>query len=100
MAWSAASRPKTAAKWLAEYGTLENVIANADAIKGKIGENLRAALPRLPLNLLDALRSLESSDLGDMLGPVVPSYLGLKQMEWQEFSRQLTAWERDTTLDC
>ncbi len=42
--------PKTAAKWLAEYGTLENVIANADAIKGKIGENLREALPRLPLN--------------------------------------------------
>ncbi len=42
--------PKTAAKWLAEYGTLENVIANADAIKGKIGENLRAALHRLPLN--------------------------------------------------
>lgn len=42
--------PKTAAKWLAEYDTLENVIAHADAIKGKIGENLRAALPRLPLN--------------------------------------------------
>ncbi|HEY5851589.1 MAG TPA: DNA polymerase I [Lysobacter sp.] len=42
--------PKTAAKWLGEYGTLEAVIANADNIKGKIGENLRAALPRLPLN--------------------------------------------------
>ncbi len=42
--------PKTAAKWLAEYDSLENVIAHADAIKGKIGENLRAALPRLPLN--------------------------------------------------
>ncbi len=42
--------PKTAAKWLAEYGTLENVIAHADTIKGKIGENLRTALPRLPLN--------------------------------------------------
>ena len=42
--------PKTAAKWLAEYGTLENVIANADAIKGKIGDNLRIVLPRLPLN--------------------------------------------------
>src|SRR6478672_11036700 len=42
--------PKTAAKWLAEYGTLEGVIANADRIGGKIGENLRAALPRLPLN--------------------------------------------------
>ena len=42
--------PKTAAKWLAEYGTLDAVIANADAVKGKVGENLRAALPRLPLN--------------------------------------------------
>ena len=42
--------PKTAAKWLGEYGTLEAVIANADKVTGKIGENLRAALPRLPLN--------------------------------------------------
>ncbi|NIK41463.1 DNA polymerase-1 [Xanthomonas arboricola] len=42
--------PKTAAKWLAEYESLDGVIANADRIKGKIGDNLRAALPRLPLN--------------------------------------------------
>ena len=42
--------PKTAAKWLAEYGSLDGVIANAHRIGGKIGENLRAALPRLPLN--------------------------------------------------
>ena len=42
--------PKTAAKWLAEYGTLEAVIANAEKFTGKIGENLRAALPILPLN--------------------------------------------------
>ncbi len=42
--------PKTAAKWLGEYGTLDAVIANADKIGGKIGENLRAALGRLPLN--------------------------------------------------
>ena len=42
--------PKTAAKWLAEYGTLDGVIANADKIGGKIGESLREALPRLPLN--------------------------------------------------
>ncbi|MEJ7747029.1 MAG: DNA polymerase I [Luteimonas sp.] len=42
--------PKTAAKWLGEYGTLDGVIANAAAIKGKIGDNLREALPRLPLN--------------------------------------------------
>jgi len=42
--------PKTAAKWLAEYGTLDSVIANADKIGGKIGENLREALPNLPLS--------------------------------------------------
>ena len=42
--------PKTAAKWLAEYGTLDGVIENAAQIGGKIGESLREALPRLLLN--------------------------------------------------
>ncbi len=42
--------PKTAAKWLGEYGDLDTVIARAGEVGGKIGENLRAALPRLPLN--------------------------------------------------
>jgi len=42
--------PKTAAKWLGEYGTLDALFANADRIGGKIGENLRAAIPRLPLS--------------------------------------------------
>jgi DNA polymerase-1 len=42
--------PKTAAKWLAEYHTLDGVIANADKIGGKIGEYLREALPKLPLS--------------------------------------------------
>lgn len=42
--------PKTAAKWLAEYQTLDGVMAAAPTMKGKIGENLRAALDRLPLN--------------------------------------------------
>ena len=42
--------PKTAVKWLAEYGTLDAIIAAADNITGKIGENLRAALDLLPLS--------------------------------------------------
>ena len=42
--------PKTAAKWLAEYQHLDGVMAAAPPMKGKIGENLRAALERLPLN--------------------------------------------------
>jgi DNA polymerase-1 len=40
--------PKTAAKWLAEHGTLDQVIANAGSIGGAVGENLRAALTWLP----------------------------------------------------
>ena len=42
--------PKTAAKWLGEFGTLDGVLATAPTMGGKIGENLRAALPRLSLN--------------------------------------------------
>lgn len=42
--------PKTAAKWLNEYRTLEKLIECADQIKGKIGENLRSALDQLPLS--------------------------------------------------
>ena len=42
--------PKTAAKWLAQYDSLEGVIAAADEIKGKVGDNLRDALDQLPLS--------------------------------------------------
>ncbi len=41
--------PKTAVKWLQEYGSLDNIVANADKIGGKVGENLRTAIPDLPL---------------------------------------------------
>jgi len=40
--------PKTAVKWLTEYGTLDNLVANADKVGGVVGENLRAALDWLP----------------------------------------------------
>ena len=42
--------PKTASKWIADYGSLEDVVAHADEIKGKVGENLRASLRYLPLS--------------------------------------------------
>jgi DNA polymerase-1 len=41
--------PKTAVKWLTEYGTLDNLVANADKVGGKVGENLRKHLDFLPL---------------------------------------------------
>jgi len=40
--------PKTAAKWIAEYGSLQGVMDSADKIKGVAGENLRKALDWLP----------------------------------------------------
>ena len=40
--------PKTANKWLAEFGDLDNLMANAEQVKGVVGENLRASLEWLP----------------------------------------------------
>jgi glutamine synthetase len=56
--------------------------------------------PRLPLNLLDALRALEASAvMTGALGAFVPAYLKLKTAQWHEYAAHLTQWERDTTLD-
>jgi DNA polymerase-1 len=40
--------PKTAVKWLKQYGSLDNIVAHADEITGVVGENLRKALPWVP----------------------------------------------------
>ena len=40
--------PKTAVKWLTQYGTLDNIVAHADEITGVVGDNLRKALPWIP----------------------------------------------------
>ena len=57
---------------------------------------------RLPLNLLDALRALERSEvLRSALGAeTVAAYLKLRNAEWNDYARHLTDWERQTTLDC
>jgi glutamine synthetase len=56
---------------------------------------------KLPLNLLDALRALEGSEvLKASLGELPAAYLKLKHAEWNDYARHLTQWERDTTLDC
>lgn len=57
---------------------------------------------RLPLNLLDAIRAFEASDmLRAALGePFMVAYAKLKRQEWDAYSQHLTQWERDTTLDC
>lgn len=61
-----------------------------------------AGAKKLPLNLLDALRALEqSSVLKEAFGDkTLASYIKLKQDDWNAYSRHLTDWERQTTLDC
>jgi len=67
--------PKTAAKWLGEYGTLDAVIGAADAVKGKIGESLRAVLDQLPLS-----RQLATIKT-DVALPVAPQDLALRERD-------------------
>ncbi|MFD1331700.1 type III glutamate--ammonia ligase [Methylopila musalis] len=57
---------------------------------------------KLPLNLLDAIRTFESSPATKaMFGEeFVGAYAKLKTVEWNNYARHLTQWERDNTLDC
>ena len=61
--------PKTAAKWLHEYGSLDGVVAHAGAIKGAVGESLRKALPWLP-TARELVTIRDDCDLGAELGSI------------------------------
>jgi len=63
--------PKTAARWLREYGDIDQLVAHADEIKGKIGDNLRANLEQLSLSrALTAIR--HDLDLAVSVGDLEP----------------------------
>ena len=57
---------------------------------------------KLPLNLLDAVRVTEKSEaLRTYFGEsFVKSYCSMKMTEWNSYTRHLTEWERQNTLDC
>lgn len=78
--------PKTAVKWLTEHGTLDEVIANADKVKGKIGENLRDALEQLPLSyqLATIKCDVELEQTAAELGPKEPDITALTEL-YQKF---------------
>ena len=78
--------PKTAVKWSAEHGTLDEVIANADKVKGKIGEYLRDALEQLPLSYLLATIKcdVELEQSAEQLQPTEPDIESLTSL-YQEF---------------
>ncbi|WP_066912802.1 DNA polymerase I [Millisia brevis] len=68
---------KTAAKWIREYGTLENLVDKVDTVRGKVGESLRANLSSVVLNrqLTEMVR--------DLALPYTPDQL------------ELTGWDRE-----
>ena len=64
--------PKTAAKWISEYGDLNGVIAHADDIPGKVGENLRESLGFLPMSYELATIKLDC-DTGITIDELAPA---------------------------
>ncbi|MAA72157.1 MAG: DNA polymerase I [Bermanella sp.] len=86
--------PKTAVKWLDAYGTLKGVMENADQVKGKVGENLRAALEQLPLSYeLATIKCDVELELGleDIQVKPVDNALLLKYFTEYEFK----TWAKD-----
>lgn len=81
--------PKTAVKWLAEYSSLDNIIANADKFSGVVGENLRKALDWLPTG-----RELITikCDLADYAG--MPESFEPLKLQAQDASKLAEIYER------
>jgi DNA polymerase-1 len=74
--------PKTAAKWLNQYHTLDTLIAHAAEIAGKVGDNLRNELPMLELSrklaTIDTTLALEVT--AEQLSPGAPDVPRLREL--------------------
>ncbi len=79
--------PKTAAKWLDTYGSLDAIMERADEVGGKIGENLRAALDHLPLSRdLVTIKTDVELDVG-------PTDLALRETDVERLRELYTRYE-------
>ncbi|HKY69644.1 MAG TPA: 5'-3' exonuclease H3TH domain-containing protein, partial [Gammaproteobacteria bacterium] len=74
--------PKTAVKWLKDYGTLKNIIENAGEIKGKVGDNLRESLVHLELarKLVTIKKDMPLNVHVDFLKPKTPDNDKLREL--------------------
>ena len=83
--------PKTAAKWIAEHGSLDGVIAAADQIKGVAGENLRKAIDWLPQG-----RRLITVVTDCDLAEYIPGWPDLRALQFSEVDKPalLSFYER------
>ncbi len=74
--------PKTACKWLSTYGSLDDVVAHAADITGKVGENLRGALEQIPLSrrLVTVMRDIETGIHPEQLTLAPPDEARLNEL--------------------
>jgi len=97
--------PKTAAKWLEKWGSLDQVMTHADEVGGKIGEYLRAALTQLPLSRdLATIRldlELDYQPLSLQRGEVDKKSLieALKRFEFNSWLQELDAGEDQQAVE-
>ncbi len=96
--------PKTAVKWLEQYGSLQSIIEHADEFKGKVGENLRDSVGRLPLSkqLTTILLDVKIDKMPDeliLLPPENERLLELfKQYEFKRWIAELETGVREETV--
>ena len=95
--------PKTAVKWLTQYGSLDGVIAHAQDISGVVGENLRQHLDFLPLGkkLVTVVCDLDLPITITQLTPQAPDIDTLRELftrlEFKSWLRELGAPQKDNT---
>jgi DNA polymerase-1 len=83
--------PKTAAKWLTQYGSLDEVMAQADDVKGKVGENLRDFLEQLPLSReLTTIKCDVELDVG--LGDLVATDPDVEKLQGYFTELEFKSW--------
>ena len=91
--------PKTAVKWFTQYGSLDEIIKQADTIKGKIGEKFRANMAQLPLSreLTTIKLDVPLTETPETLQPQPADNEALRDLFQQlEFKRWLDELENDT----
>jgi DNA polymerase-1 len=84
--------PKTAAKWLSDYGSLDEIVNHADEFKGKVGEYLRESIGRFPLT-----RKLVTLKYDVALG-VKPEDLVFGKPDDQALKTHYTRWQFNSLL--
>ena len=87
--------PKTAVKWLTEYGSLDEIVEHADEIQGKVGENLRRSLAQIPLSrkLVTIINDLDLGAGPTELAPTDPDMDALvdvlQELEFKSWLKQI-----------